>query len=191
MPDIFIQTIQKFQEWGLFNFMFPYMLTSAIFYGLLRKSEIFGKPEKNVTVNGVVALIAAFMVWAYPILTGVDIETQLATFFTHGLIVTLVLMMGLMLMGMFMPPDLPEQFRKTIFEKGGPVGVVLVATIIIGVFVFVTSGLLNLIVGPVLVRIPSDILLTIGMLILLIVPFIFILKGGGKPAEEKKEEEKE
>lgn len=180
MPDIFVTVIQKMQEIGAFNFMFPYILTSAIFYGLIRKSQIFGEPEKNVAVNAVVSLVAAFMVWAYPILTGVDIETQLATFFTHGMIVSLVLMMGLMLLGMVMPPDLPKQLRETIFKTGGPVGVVLVAAIIIGIIVFMTSGLLNLIIGPVLVKMPSDVIWTIVALILLVLPLILIVGIGGE-----------
>ena len=187
MPDIFIMIIKKMQEIGAFNFMFPYILTSAVFYGLIRKSQIFGEPDKNVAVNAVVSLVAAFMVWAYPILTGVDIETQLATFFTHGLVVTLVFMMGLIITGMFFKPNLPEQFSLT-FLQGNKAAIILVVGIVVGIVVFVTSGLLNLIIGPIIPKIPTDALLAIGMLILLIVPFVLIIRGGGGKEETEEGE---
>ncbi len=189
MSDIFTMIIQKMQEIGAFNFMFPYILTSAVFYGLIRKSQIFGEPDKNVAVNAVVSLVAAFMVWAYPVLTGVDIETQLATFFTHGLVVTLVLMMGLIITGMFFKPNLPEQFSLTFLQEN-KAAIILVVGIVVGIVVFATSGLLNLIIGPIIPKIPTDALLALVMLILLIVPFIFILgeRGGEKSKEDKKNE---
>ena len=58
MSDLFVDVIKKLQDIGAFNFLFPYILTSAIFYGLLRKSQIFGKPDENVAVNGVIAIVA-------------------------------------------------------------------------------------------------------------------------------------
>ena len=89
-------------------FLLPFTLTSAIFYGALRKSQIFGEPEKNVAVNGVVSLVASMMVWAAPIILGIDIQTSLATFFVQGLFATLVIMVGLVIVGMFAPPDLSK-----------------------------------------------------------------------------------
>ena len=116
MPDVFTPVILKLQEIGAFNFFFPFMLTSAVFYGLLRKSQVFGKPEENTAVNGVIALMISFMVWAYPIMSGVDIEAQMSSFFMHGLVITLVVMVSVMLMGMFAPPDLPKHLADTILK---------------------------------------------------------------------------
>lgn len=101
MPDVFRNVILKLNELGAFNFLFPFMLTSAIFYGLLRKSKLFGSDsDRNVALNGVIALSAAFMVWAFPVINGVDIQAQLSTFFMQGMIVMLILMVGLMVTGM-------------------------------------------------------------------------------------------
>ena len=86
MTSPFDTAIQKMAELGLFKFLFPFMLTAAVFYGLLRKSQIFGDSEKNVAVNAIVALVAGFMVWSYPIIAGIDITLQLANFFMEGLV---------------------------------------------------------------------------------------------------------
>jgi len=203
--DIFTIAIKKLQEMGAFNFLFPFMLTTAIFYGLLRKSKVFtakkdlfdanlkkiGEIEVSESVNAVVALIAGFMVWTYPILSGVNIEQQLSTFFLHGLIVTLVLLVVMMIMSMFMPPDLPTELQKQ-FLKGGTVGVVLVAVVVIGVIIFLTSGLINLIAGPIFASIDlgNDTVMTIVVLGLLILPIIFIFRGSGTITTDEKENNK-
>jgi len=80
MANPFETVILNMRETGMFQFMLPFMLSSAIFYGLLRKSQIFGDPARSVTVNAVVALVASFMIWASPIILGIDIETRLASF---------------------------------------------------------------------------------------------------------------
>jgi hypothetical protein len=135
-------TIQKMRELGFFQFILPFIMTSAIFYGALRKSQIFGDPDKNVTVNGIVALVAAFMVWSYPIIAGVNIETQLATFFTHGMIATVAIMLGLIVSSMFMPPNLPEFLGKK-FQTGRGWSIILIVSILVGVIVLISSGLIG------------------------------------------------
>jgi uncharacterized membrane protein YjfL (UPF0719 family) len=115
------------------------MLTAAVFYGLLRRSQIFGKPEENIAVNAVVALVAAFMVWAYPILVGVNIEIMLSTFFFQGTIATLVVVIGLLIVSMFMPKGLGESLSEQFKGKGVWIGV-LIFGLLIGFGVFFSSG---------------------------------------------------
>ncbi len=183
MPNIFEPVILQLREIGAFQFLFPFVLTSAIFYGLLRKSEIFGKPERNVAVNGVISLVASFMVWAFPIIQGVDIEAQLSAFFAQGTFVTLGLMIALMFAGMIIPE--PSKALGEFF-KGNKVGGVIIVSIALGIFIFITSGLFNLIVGPsVLATIPSDIIITVAVIILLIVPLYWIM---GQEGENPKKE---
>jgi len=184
MPDVFTAVIERLREIGAFKFLFPYMLTSAIFYGLLRKSQVFGKPEENAAVNATVALIASFMVWAYPIISGVDIETQLAYFFTQGVIVTLVFMVSLMIVGMFLPPDLPSHLAKGLFEGNKALGILVVGGFF-GFIIVMTSGLWDAVMGPGAIELPSDIFITIVIIIILIVPFILIMWPS--KAKEKKE----
>ncbi|MEM5792783.1 MAG: hypothetical protein QXY45_00270 [Candidatus Aenigmatarchaeota archaeon] len=208
MPDVFTIVILKLREMGAFNFLFPFMLTTAIFYGLLRRSKIFSivkkqyrrekttqklieeEVEVGTSINAIIALIAGFMVWAYPILSGINVEEQLASFFMHGIVATLVLIVAIIMTSMFLPPNIPEQLKKALGES--KVAIVLLACVIIGVIIFVTSGLLNLIVGPVLVKLDlgNDTILTLVVLALLILPLIFIFREGVQetPQEEKKGE---
>ncbi|MDI6807290.1 MAG: hypothetical protein QMD14_05845, partial [Candidatus Aenigmarchaeota archaeon] len=62
MVSPFEAVVQRLWDLGFFTYILPYILTVAIFYGLLRKSQIFGAPEKNVAVNASVALVASLFV---------------------------------------------------------------------------------------------------------------------------------
>ena len=183
MVDVFTAVIQRLRDIGAFNFLFPFMLTSAIFYGLLRKSQIFGKPEENTAVNAVVALVAAFMVWAYPIMIGVSLETQLATFFTQGIVVTLVFMIALMIVGMFLPQDMSKHLAEGLL-KGNKALLVVVVAIAFGFFIVLTSGLWCAVFGPESIEIPTDIIVSVIVIVLLIIPFIFILYPTKKAPEK-------
>jgi len=184
MADVFTDVIQKLGEIGAFTFLFPYMLTTAIFYGLLRKSQVFGKPEENAAVNAVVAMIAGFMVWAYPIIAGVNLETQLAYFFTQGVIVMLVFIFALLIAGMFLPPDLPKHLSEGLLKGNKQLGIILVG-LLFAFIIVITSGLWSAVFGPEVINISYDIFITIVVIIILIVPFLFIMW----PTESKKKEE--
>lgn len=135
----FALAIQKLQALGAFEFVFPFLLTSAIFYGLLRRSKIFGEPEHNIAINGVVALIAGFMVWAYPILTGVDPSRLLSEFLFQSMVALLIIIVGLLMAGMFLPEDLSKQIGEKIGGRGR--AIILIAGLMIGLGVFLASGL--------------------------------------------------
>ena len=143
MANAFETVILKMRDLGMFQFLLPFMLTATIFYGLLRKSRIFGEEFRAITVNAVVALVAAFMVWAAPIILGVNIETSLAAFFLQGTSATLILLVGLMMASMFFPPDLAAELQKLEgFKKHGVA--VLVAAIITVIAIVISSGMINI-----------------------------------------------
>ncbi len=144
MANPFETVILNLRNIGAFQFLFPFIMTTAIFYGLLRKSQILGEPRTSTSINGTVALVAAFMVWAAPILMGVDIETHLAAFFVQGISVTLVVMVGLMIVGMFAPPNLPDHFKAVFKEKPQVWMAILVGGILVGAILAVSSGLINI-----------------------------------------------
>jgi hypothetical protein len=187
MADPFETVILNMQRLGFFKFLFPYMLTAAIFYGLLRKSQIFGPPERNITVNGIVALVAAFMVWSYPIISGVDIQLQLSTFFVQGTIAVLVVMVGLMITGMFAPANLPEHLSK---KFGGKMwGGILVLGLLIGAGVFVSSGLMNVFFpSAMLEEIPSDMIWTAVFLVFMVIIVVAIVFAVGREEKPKEKE---
>lgn len=181
MTSPFETVILNMRDTGMFQFMLPFMLSSAIFYGLLRKSQIFGEPSRSVTINAVIALVASFMVWAAPILLGIDIETHLASFFVQGISVTLIVMVGLMITGMFAPPNLPDHFKK-VFEKHPTVWMaILIGGILAGVILAISSGLMTIYfpelgLGGVGVPVLSeDTVMTLGVILLLVATVIGIV----------------
>lgn len=182
MTTPFETVITKMWDLGVFHFLL-YMLTSAVFYGLLRKSKLFGPPEKNVVINGVVALVAALMVWAYPVIVGVDIVEDFVVFFTQGLIAMMVIVIGLLTTSMFLPEGLAKGLKEAGLGKkfyGG----LLVIVLLIVFGILISSGLGNIffpggIVSP-SIAISEDIIITIGILILLIVTVGVIVFVGGK-----------
>ena len=187
MVDPFRLVILKMRDLGFFGFFLPFLLSFAIFYGLLRKSQVFGKPEDNTVVNAVVSFVAALMVWSYPIISGVNIETALSTFFVQGMTATLTVMFGLLITSMFLPSNLGEQLAKAfkLSEKGGKFGMfVIVFGVLIGLGIFVSSGVINIFFpsGSVIANIPQDTIITAATLIVLAITVIVIagVAGGGE-----------
>jgi hypothetical protein len=125
---------------GFFAFL-PFLLTAAVFYGLLRRSKLFGEPEKNTVVNAVVALVAAFMVWAYPVISGTSIEEYqlfFSSFFVKGTVAALTVVFGLLIAEMFFPKEgLGETLKEKLQGKFG-IGIVVLG-ILIGVGVLLAS----------------------------------------------------
>jgi hypothetical protein len=170
---------------GFFAFL-PFLLTAAVFYGLLRRSKLFGEPEKNVIVNAVVALVAAFMVWAYPIISGTSIEEYqlfFSTFFLKGTIATLTIVIGLIIVGMFLPEK--EGLFGTLSEKlKGRFGIgLLVFGLLIAAAVLISSGTSSFF-GTSIGTADSDLIYSIVFLIAFIGIIGFVVWITGK--EEKK-----
>ena len=181
----FEMVISRMYELGMFQFLFPFMLSSAIFYGLLRKSQIFGKPEDNVAVNAIVALVASFLVWSAPIIMGIDIQTMLIPFFVQSLSATLVIMMGLLIAGMFFPPDLPGLLKER-FQTGGFWSVVIVGGVLIGFVILLTSGLGNIFFPPGeegIAGLSEDVVTIVLVVIILAVSTVAVVGIGGKKKE--------
>ena len=165
MVSPFEIVITRLDDIGAFQFLFPFMIAAALFYGLLRKSRIFGDPQENVAVNAVLALVAAFMVSAYPILVGVNVKQQFATFFFNAVVAILTVASGLMIAGMFFEGDLSKQISTKLGRLLGPI---LILGLLVGGGIVVASGFIsvfipqNLFSGP--SAIPPDVLLTIAVL---------------------------
>ncbi|MEM5811502.1 MAG: hypothetical protein QW641_00990 [Candidatus Aenigmatarchaeota archaeon] len=164
--------IRNLEAIGFFQFILPYMITSAIFYGLLRKSQLFGDPDRNVVVNAIIALSAALLVWASPILLGItNFEKMLSLFIMQGLSIMFVFIIGILIMSMFIGPNLPEKFaelignRKTAFYFS-----LAIIGILIGVGLLFTSGLTSILFprGVIFGEIPEEVITTI-------IVFIFII----------------
>jgi len=178
MVDPFTTTIEKLRVTGFFEFLLPFMLTAAIFYGLLRKSQIFGPPERNVAVNAIVALTAAFMVWSYPVLAGVSFVDKFPVFFVQAMSAMLVMLVGLLITSMLVPPDLPSKIMEKI---GGKMWIILVFGILVGGGILVSSGLINVFfpTGPTFGGVSEDVVLTVSVVILFFITILILVWGGG------------
>ena len=178
MADPFTTTILKLKGTGFFEFLLPFIFTAAVFYGLLRKSQIFGPKEENVTVNAVIALTAAFMVWAYPVLSGVSFVEYFPAFFVQATSAMLVIMIALMISSMFLPPDLPKLLGEKIGGRGR--AIIVVGSILIGGSLVVTSGMINLFFpGGGALTMPEETLLSIGVIIVLVISVLVIVALAG------------
>lgn len=182
MTSPFETVILRMWNLGVFHLLL-YMLTAAVFYGLLRKSKIFGEPKKNAAVNAVVALVASLMVWAYPVIIGVDIVKDFIIFFTQGLIAMMVIVIGLLTTSMFLPAGLAEQLKGLGLGKkfyGG----ILVVILLVAFGILISSGLGAIFfpagISPPTVTISEDTIITIGVLLLIVGTVAVIVFVGGK-----------
>lgn len=181
MVTPFELVITRMWDLGVFHFLL-YMLTSAVFYGLLRKSKLFGDPKENVAVNAVVAIVASLMVWASPVIVfGVDIIKDLMLFFAQSLVAMIVLLVSLLMLSMLMPPDLPTKLSEAF--KGKWLGGLLIVFLVVGFGILVSSGLSTIffpgIVAPG-IAISEDIIITLGVLLLLVITVAVIIYIGGR-----------
>jgi len=176
--------LMNLNRMGFFAFL-PFLLTAAVFYGLLRRSKLFGEPEKNVVVNAVVAIVAAFLVWAYPIISGMSIEEYqlfFSSFFLKGTIATLTVVIGLIIAGMFFPEQgLPETLKKSLEGRFG-IGL-LILGLLIAAAVLISSGTTSLL-GISLGTPDSDLIYSIVFLVVFVGIIGFVVWITGK--EEKK-----
>ncbi|MEM5828345.1 MAG: hypothetical protein QW197_02475 [Candidatus Aenigmatarchaeota archaeon] len=136
MSDIFSNLILTLHQIGFFRFLIPFILTSAIFYGLLRKSKIFGEPEKNVAVNATVAISSAFLVSAAPIIAGIDITAYLSGFLIYTMFVIFAIIILWFLPYIFFPTLRELQIIKDVNRK------VILALFFLTLSIFIIVGLL-------------------------------------------------
>jgi len=193
VANAFETVILKMRDLGMFQFLLPFMLTTTIFYGLLRKSKIFGEEFRAITVNAVVSLVAAFMVWSAPIILGVNIETGLASFFLQGTSATLVVLVGLLMVSMFFPPDLATELQKLdTFKRHG--AAIVVMGIIAMLAITVSSGLINVFLpqgfrfgdGGTTTFWTDETISSISMIGLLLGTVLILVWGGGGGKSEGK-----
>jgi hypothetical protein len=193
MATMFENVIVRLYDLGFITFILPFLMVTAIFYGMLRKSQVFGKPDENVVVNAIVAIVAGFMVLAYPIISapsGVEVGKLFADFFFKASIGTLTVMLGLLIAGMFLPADLPAKIASTIGSKGRGVGLIVVGSLIVIGIAAASSGILalflpsgftfpafNFAVGS---AIDETTLLSMVMIIAMSMAVIGIVWGSGK-----------
>jgi len=100
----------------------------------------------------------------------------------HGASAVLIVMIGLMIVGMITPTDLPKHFAETFKQKPSFWMIVLVAGILVGVAVAVSSGLLTIyfpeVGGVGFPGLSQEIIVTLGVIVALIIPVLLLVALG-------------
>ncbi len=87
----FQEAIEPLRKIGFFDYYLPFILMFAIFYGLLKKSKIFGEDKSAEKINLIISLSASFYVTIFtPV--GISLATFFANFFGGALIIFLTLL---------------------------------------------------------------------------------------------------
>lgn len=135
MAEIFSQIVMNLVSMGFLNFLI-FLLVLAVMFSILRKSKILGE---SPIVDGIVSFAIAFMVFAYPIITGISLSTPMATFFTQAFVILLIFLFGFLVASPFYP-NLSQWLPKVFTSRNA-----LWSMIALALALFVTSGLVSVI----------------------------------------------
>jgi len=179
MADVFTPVIKNILDLGFGN-LFIFILASAIFFAMIKKSQIFGD---SAFINGAVALVAAFMVFWFPALFGANLVTPMSAFFTQATTIMLFLIIGVVMASMFYP-DLPKMLVEQFSHR-----TTLIEMLVLGLALFITSGLLTAFLAPSSApqkageaRASTDVItMTVGLIIFVVILMMgsALAKGGG------------
>ncbi len=160
---------QKIGELGFFNFVIPFFITLAVFYGLLKRSNLF-----STGINALLSISVSFFIWGYLVTTsGAELGVPFSKFFTQTTVIILVFLFSLVGASMFYP-DFNEALKKAF--PGGQF-VWLFFGILIVIF-FVTSGLGNVTGIQNLIGSQAGVMVLV-LFLLFIGVLIATLAGGG------------
>lgn len=174
--------ISILRQQGVFEIYLPFLLTFAIFYGLLRKMNIFGEGPTANKINALISGIGAAYVMIFsPV--AVPISQFFATFFTQASVGMVVLLVAIMLVGLFLsaPFITPKQIN---LGKLAPWAVL--AGFLIVLAMFVSSGgvkLFSQFIPPGVNISGEDIALI--FLVLVTIGIIAFLVSGGEGRERE------
>lgn len=116
---------------GFFEFYLPFLLTFAIFYGLLEKIQLFGPKSRNI--NLIISVIVSLYIIAFtPV--GITFAQFLSTFFSNtALIILTLIAFGMIFFVLF--PILGGGEKIPNFEKLVKFALPIAALIALGVFI--------------------------------------------------------
>jgi hypothetical protein len=155
---------QKLVDLGFYSFLVPFILVSAVMYGLLTKSKVLGD---SVVINGVVSLVVGLIIFGLPTLIGISITKPVTAFFASTVSFILILVGGLLIAGVFFPGS------EKLFEAFKGWG----TWFIIAAFIFaIFSGLFQLPFHNVtsLPSVQTDILIVFGILLAAFIIIIIV-----------------
>lgn len=139
-----------------YDFLFPWLFTLAITYGILAKAKFF----EERSLQGLVSLLVAFFVVNYtPV--GIPLSSFFTNLFGAGILILSVIFVVLLFMGLTgISPD-------KIFANTRTTGIIVI--------LFAALVVIALMGGTVL---SADVVTTLFVLVLMAVAIAFVTKGG-------------
>jgi|GEM_PF-1979066 len=141
MTSPFEEIIQRLIDLGFYDFFLPFILSSAIFYALLKKSKII---SESSLVNATLALSIAFLIFGYPVIAGISLASPFSNFFVQITIWILIFAFGFLLASLFYP-DITKFLTSYFVERRSRF---IWVAIVLGIIAFITSGLVSVLTGP-------------------------------------------
>ena len=135
MENIFSSIILKLVGLGFLDFLI-FLLVLSIVYAFLKKTKMLGG---SIVIDSIISFVIAFMVFVYPVITGISLAQPITTFFTQAFIFILIFVVAFLVASMFYP-NLLEWLPKVFTSRNTLWGMVGLALAI-----FVTSGLVSVI----------------------------------------------
>ncbi len=159
MADPFSVLLGNLSRLGFYNFVFPWLFTMAIIYGILLKSKMF---EGQAALNGLLSIVVAFFLVNYtPVGFGLD------AFFTRilgmGALILVVIFVVLLFMGLV---GLKGEDIFKAENLGGGAAVAL----LLGLFGFLLFSFGGF-------NISADIITIVVVMIMIIFVVLFIARG--------------
>jgi hypothetical protein len=99
------QVLNTWAEYGVFSYVFPFLIIFSIVFAILQKTQLFGnaKTDGQKNVNGINAIIAVSV--AFISLLNDYVSTFFATIFPRFGIALAIFLVLLILIGFFYKPD--------------------------------------------------------------------------------------
>lgn len=137
MVNPFALFLERLKEFGFFNFLLPWLIFTAVFYALLKKSKLFGE---STLINGTIALAISFFIMYFPIMSGIELAPILARFIMQSATFFLIFIFAY-IGASVLYPDLTALMKEKMTSRAW-----LMIFVVLIIVVFITSGMLDVFV---------------------------------------------
>jgi Na+-transporting methylmalonyl-CoA/oxaloacetate decarboxylase gamma subunit len=137
MVNPFINFLTRLHEFGFFNFFVPWLIFTAVFYALLKKSKLFGESD---LINGTVALAVSFFIMYFPIMSGIELAPILSRFVMQSAVFFLIFIFAY-IGASVLYPDLTALMKEKMTSRAW-----LMIFVVLMILIFITSGMLDVFV---------------------------------------------
>lgn len=127
---------------GFYDFLL-FLLALPILFAMLKKTKILGE---SPLINGIVAFVGAFLIFSFPIITGVSLTFSMTNMFMQLMMFVLVVFFGVIIASFFYP-DLMGTFAKK-FTSRSTFFVAVIAALVIAILSGFLPAVITAVQGP-------------------------------------------